>query len=271
MLSTHIGLLGLLFGMLLYFSSGERVRKIEYFLTFFIFLMFLAVKTTGLLILGLTDRKYFIVYCIGGLLYAIVSLLINQSVKIVRAKRGVSFPAHIITMACAFAGYGMLYALSFRVKEQASIFEAETVVLALSILFLLIAVLLYLILFIKSDQKLIIGLSAFIFVPSVIIIFITGPEISWVVYSILFNTMLFVIAGIFIYYSTRINSKTLLYFSFAAFFIHVVTRYFDIFWDLLSGSLLFIITGILGISGGWLLWKIRRNLIKKVEYGKTRS
>jgi uncharacterized membrane protein len=271
MISTHIGLLGLLFGMLMFFSTGVSTRKIEYFLTFFIFLLFLAVKSLGLLILGLIDREYFIVYCIGGLLYVIVSLLINQSVKIISEKRGVTFPAHIITGACAFAGYGMLYALSFKVKPQASIIEGETVVLALSVLFLFIALILYFILFAKSEQKLIIALSAVVFVPSVIILFITGPKIPWVAYTIIFNTMLFIIAGTFIYYSTRINSKILLNFSIAAFFVQVVTRYFDIFWDLLSGSLLFIITGILGIGGGWLLWKIRKNLIKKMEYGKTQS
>ena len=269
MISTHIGLLGLLFGMLLFFSTGVPARKIEYFLSFFIFLLFLAVKSLGLLVLGLVDREFFIVYCIGGLLYVIVSLLINQSVKIISSKKGVSFPEHIITGACALAGYCMLYALSFKVKTQSYIFKSETVVLALSVLFLLIALFLYFILFLKSDRKIIIALSAVVFVPSAIILFITGPKISWIVYSIIFNTMLFVIAGTFIYYSTRINSKILLNFSIAAFFIHVVTRYFDIFWDLLSGSLLFIITGILGIGGGWLMWKIRKNLINKMEYGKT--
>jgi uncharacterized membrane protein len=272
MISTHIGALGFLFGMLYFYSAGEKSGKTEYFLSFFIFLLFLVVKSLGMLILGLLDKNYFIVYCIGGLLYVIVSLLINQSVKSIFAKKGAMFQASIINRACAFAGYSMVYALSFRVeKTQASIFQTDSVVMALSASFLLIAVSLYIFLWLKSEHKLITALSAIVFIPSVIVLFIAGPKISWIAYSIIFNAMLFIILGILIYYSTQTNSKILLNFSIGVFMLHVLTRYFDVFWDLLSGSLLFIITGVLGIGGGWLLWKIRKKLIKQMEHGKSKT
>ena len=72
----------------------------------------------------------------------------------------------------------------------------------------------------------------------------SDPQIPWVVYSLLFNIFLFIIEGAIIYYSSKFTSKPLMILGILFFVMHVVTRYFDVLWDLLSGSLLFIITGI---------------------------
>jgi len=49
------------------------------------------------------------------------------------------------------------------------------------------------------------------------------------------------------------------------FFVHVVTRYFDLLTGMLSGGLLFIGAGILLIFGGLLLERSRRRLIEAIQ------
>jgi uncharacterized membrane protein len=67
------------------------------------------------------------------------------------------------------------------------------------------------------------------------------------------------------YYSTVIQSRKILNFATAGIILHVFTRYFDLFWDMFSGSLLFIITGILGLAGGYILEKKRKNLTEMIK------
>lgn len=47
-----------------------------------------------------------------------------------------------------------------------------------------------------------------------------------------------------------------------AFFIHLMTRYFDVFGSLLKGGMAFIGAGILLVVGGWLLENARRRLLQ---------
>jgi len=77
--------------------------------------------------------------------------------------------------------------------------------------------------------------------------------------------LLLVVVGVLIYYSTRVNSVLLLNLAIAGFGLQVTTRYFDIFWDLLSGSLLFIVTGIVLFGGGLLLEVNRRKVIQHIQ------
>ncbi|MEM7012852.1 MAG: hypothetical protein AAF585_15360, partial [Verrucomicrobiota bacterium] len=51
----------------------------------------------------------------------------------------------------------------------------------------------------------------------------------------------------------------------AAIVIHVMTRYFDVFWDMLHGSVFFIVTGLVlfGVAG-FMEWQ-RRKLIKRMR------
>ena len=162
------------------------------------------------------------------------------------------------------------HALSFKMKEQASIFEAETIVIVMAVLFTIVSIGLYIFLWIRSRQKIVLILSGIVFILSALVLFTSGPSISWIIYSLIFNILLFIFSATLIYYSTKINSKMLLNFAIVGFVIHVVTRYFDLFWDLLSGSMLFIITGILGILGGWILERNRRRLIDEMNSGSER-
>ena len=47
-----------------------------------------------------------------------------------------------------------------------------------------------------------------------------------------------------------------------AFFVHLMTRYFDVFGTLLKGGLAFIGAGIVLVGGGWLLESARRRLLQ---------
>ena len=129
----------------------------------------------------------------------------------------------------------------------------------MTLIFIAISILLYMLLFKKvKGKKIILYLSLVIFISSGITLFAAGPDVPWEIYSITFNLLLFITSAVYMYYSTIVQSKKILNFATAGIILHVFTRYFDLFWDMFSGSLLFIITGILGLAGGYILEKKRK-------------
>jgi len=270
MISMHSAII-ILSGLLLYFSytlkgdwSFDRVFSFIFIITF------LVVKWSGFIIYSNVDNKNKIIYLAGFILFAAVCFLINRSVKHLTQKDGIKYPSAPIDIICAFLVWTTLYTASFKITDQGSIFNAESVVIAMIILFILFAAALYSFLLASiKEGRLIIYLSMVIFIFSGITLFISGPAVSWIVYSLIFNLLLLLASGAGIWYSTAIQSRVLLNFSIAAFVIHLWTRYFDLFWDMLSGSLLFIITGILGLIGGYLLEKKRREMISIMERDKN--
>jgi uncharacterized membrane protein len=133
-------------------------------------------------------------------------------------------------------------------------------------LFLALSLALYAALWSKTDETLMIRLSGLVFGVTVIAMFISGPEISWVVYSLIFNGLLLFITGVLLYVSVHFNSVHITNAAIAMFVLHIITRYFDIFLELLSGSLLFIITGVMALIGGRLLEKKRRKLVSSMRH-----
>jgi uncharacterized membrane protein len=163
----------------------------------------------------------------------------------------------------------MLYAVSFKLREQASVFQADPVVLLLVGLFIVLALGLYVLLWRRGSARLPLGLSAVVFVVSTVILLVAGPSIPWQVYSVAFNLLLLVFEGALLYYATRVNSAVVANVAIAAFALQVFTRYVDIFWDLLSGSLLFIITGLVVFGGGFFLELNRRKVMRRIKTAKT--
>lgn len=53
------------------------------------------------------------------------------------------------------------------------------------------------------------------------------------------------------------------------FVVDVVTRYFDLFFDMLDRSLFFIVGGLLLIAGGWLLERQRRHMVARARGGEA--
>ncbi|MCP4135287.1 MAG: DUF2157 domain-containing protein [bacterium] len=266
MITTHLGLLALMFGMLYSSYITAEDNEIERVMGFVFFVMLISLKGVGFFSMGIASASgnFYIAYCLGFIIFATVCFLINQVLGILVGREEKEFPVIIINAVCAIMGFLIIYALSFKLENQNSVFNAQAIVLVMLFLFLFMALGLYLYLWTISPEKLILSLSAIVFFCSAFVLFISGPSISWVIYSLIFNILLFVFIGVLIYYSTRVNSKALANLAIAAFMIHITTRYFDVFWDLLSGAALFLITGALGLAGGWLLEKNRRKLLQRI-------
>ncbi len=262
MISMHSTFI-ILSGTLLYLSYTLKDDwGFEKVFSFIFITLILIIKWSGFIIYSSIDHKYKVIYLTGFILFAIVCFLINRTVKHLTAKEGQSYPSAPLDIICSILVWLTLYIASSKITEQASVFDADSIVIIMIILFTGFAVLLYsFLLSTIKEKRLIIYLSMAMFIFSGIALFISGPAISWIVYSVIFNLLLLLATGAGIWYSTVIQSRVLLNFSIAAFVIHIGTRYFDLFWDMLSGSLLFIITGIIGLAGGYVLEKKRRQLI----------
>jgi uncharacterized membrane protein len=134
------------------------------------------------------------------------------------------------------------------------------------VLFSTIAVILFaLLVSILKEKRVIVYLAGVIFAVTLACMFVAAPDTSWIFYSLMFNALLVIFTSVYIYYSTVIQSKALLNIMVTAFVIHIVTRYFDLFWDMLSGSVFLIVTGLVGFAGGYLLIRKRRSIAQMIE------
>lgn len=269
MIAMHSAII-ILSGILLYLSYTLKGDwAFEKGFSFVFIILFLLAKWFGFIIYSVIDHKYKVIYLTGFILFAIVCFLINRTVKHLTSKKGIEYPSAPLDIICSILVWITLYTASFKIKNQASVFEADSIVVIMILLFAGFALLLYsFLLSAIKGKRLIIYLSMAMFIFSGITLFISGPDVSWIIYSLVFNLLLLLASGAGIWYSTAIQSRVLLNFSIAAFVLHIGTRYFDLFWDMLSGSLLFIITGIIGLLGGYLLEKKRREMISIMDRDK---
>lgn len=264
---THLGILGFIAGAL-YFAYRESTPTAERLLAILLTVAALGVKGLGFFIFGVAVQyEFYIAYCLGFVIFATVVFLINQ---FVRHAVAADFPHWILSAVISFFVYWILYALSFQIKDQHSIFTASAVVLTLLVLFTALAIALFALLALKGSERLPLYLSGLVFGASLIVLISAGPEVPWQFYSVVFNLLLFIMIGVLIYYSTVVNSVLLANLALAGLVLQIVTRYFDLFWDLLSGSTLFIVTGILIFGGGYLLERHRSRLIAKIESREER-
>ena len=263
---THLGLVGLILGTL-YFSHRPGGWRLDRFLAYFLAVATLTVKGIGLFAMGMMHREYYVAYCLGFVVFATVIFLVSQQVRhsLGRVTDAARYRAALLDGAAALAIFLMLYAVSFKVPEQRSIFSADPVVVTLVVLFMVVAVGFYAALWLRRAPRLPLVLSGLVFVIAAGVIFAAGPRVRWEVYSAIFNVLLFVVDGVLIYYATRINSAALANVTIGALVLQIATRYFDLFWDLLSGSLLFIATGILVFGGGFALERLRRRVVREAR------
>ncbi|MCR9142815.1 MAG: DUF2157 domain-containing protein [bacterium] len=273
---SYVGLL-LLIGGMLYFAYADRTRdgearRTDRFAAIAFTVITLVVKGVGLLILALDSDDFFVAYGTGFIIFATVIFLINQFARDSLKKtfgaadaRTLAYRGGIIDGACAIAVFGMMYAMSFEMSEQNSIFTASSIVIVLIALFVTIALGLFAVLWMRGAERLPLALSGVIFFSSLLTLFMANPQVPGIVYSLFFNFLIFLMTGVLIYYSTRISSIALANFAIAGLVIQIMTRYFDWFWDLLSGSVLFIVTGLLVLVGGFLLERNRRRLIATIQ------
>jgi len=266
MITLHLAAAAFIFLLLYYSYSIYEENSFERTFAYIFSIGLIVIKGPGFIAYSGIDENYKLAYLIGFILFATVCFLINRLVYEMLAENGYAFPVRVIDAVCAAGVWLSVYLASFRVEAQKSIFTAESVVIKMTIIFIVLSVLLYLILFKKvNGERIIFYLSLIIFFSSGITLFTAGPDIPWEIYSVTFNLLLFITSGVYMYYSTIIQSRRVLNFATAGIILQVFTRYFDLFWDMFSGSLLFIITGILGLAGGYILEKKRKNLTDMIK------
>nr|HPJ34569.1 hypothetical protein [Spirochaetota bacterium] len=264
MVSLHLGMI-IIAGALLYFSySLYEKYRIERGIAVTFIIAIIIVKGIGFIGYSGVDTKFRLAYLAGNILFVTVCFLLNRILHHVIENR--LYPHGLIDAACAVALWLSVYFSSFETENQVSIFSADRIVIIMIILFASIAAVFYYIILSRiRTGRVTIYLSLGILLASGITMFIAGPNIPWEVYSVTFNLLLLIISGTYIYYSTVIQSKLILNGAVAGFIIHIITRYFDLFWDMFSGALLFIITGFIGLFGGYILEKKRKDLAMQIE------
>jgi uncharacterized membrane protein len=269
MISLHAAII-LFSGLFLYYSHCDKKDdRIERYFTFTFIISMLSIKGLVFITYSQIYSEYKLAYLVGFILFAVVCFLVNRFVGGIMKERAIEYSSGVIDAVCAGLVWGCVYLSSFELSEQRSIFEADTTVILLVILFAASALYLYsrIIPRFKNDLPIII-VSLVVFFTSGLVIVIAGPFVSWAFYALVFNALLIIISCSYIYYSTIVESKVLLNLSIGGFILHIVTRYFDVFWDMFSGSLLFIVTGLIGLIGGYFLERNRRKFSRKIDHVK---
>lgn len=157
---------------------------------------------------------------------------------------------------------GGTYALTFDSRHPLRLFDllqsgpaAATVTLVV----LLLAVVAGTVLTLRRPQvdgRLLIGAGA-VFLAGVV----AAEFVAEVPRMIIFNLLLFVGTVSLVVLGVRRRSELLVNMGVAIFVIHMITRYFDLFFDALDKSVFFIFGGVLLLGGGWLLERNRRRWI----------
>ncbi len=265
MVAVHLVLVFLIF-IILYNNFLPGSIRLENVAAFVFTALMAAVKGMGLLVMGAMKRDYAVAYGISSVIYLTVIFLVNQLVHYLMKRKKIPYNRNVINGITAFMGYWVLYFLSFKLgRDQLSIFKADFIVIVMVVLFIAIAVGLYVYLFTRSDEKVPVYISASVFFTSVAVLLVSGPWLNRDIHTIIFNILLFVMTGALIYYALHINSTLLANIAIAGFIIHILTRYFDVFWDLLSGSLFIIVTGLVLLAAGFVLEKSRKKIIAEIE------
>ena len=266
MISTHLAAILFVFILLYYSYTDAAGKTFEKTFAFIFTAALIIIKGAGFISYSVMKPEFKLAYLIGFILFVTVCFLVNSLVHRMLSDNGTEYPVRAVDAICATGVWISIYLASFEVGSQQSIFTAESLVIKMTVIFIALSVILYYMLFKKvTGERVILYLSLIIFASSGITLFAAGPGVPWEIYSITFNLLLFVTSAVFMYYSTIVQSKKILNFATAGIIIHVFTRYFDLFWDMFSGSLLFIITGIIGLAGGYILEKKRERLTELID------
>ena len=266
MISFHCVMAALFFFFLYYSHTADKKDIFNTALAYIFAFSVIIVKGSGFVIYAFIEEKYKVAYLAGFIIFAVVCLLLNVLVESLARKRGIRYSPAVIHALCAAMMWVAVFAASFEIYEQRSIFSANRIVIILIILFSVIAAGLFVWL-VKTlkENRVIVYLAGLVSAVTLTALFIARPDTSWIVYSLLFNSLLVIFSSIYMFYSSVIQSKALLNIMVAAFVLHIITRYFDLFWDMLSGSVFLLCTGLIGITAGIILENRRRSLSRKIK------
>ncbi|MCB9640919.1 MAG: DUF2157 domain-containing protein [Myxococcales bacterium] len=272
LIATHLGLLLTVFMGLGDSFLSLSVSRVERSVAWMLAIATLFIKMFAFIGLGIESRYYYVAYVLGFVMFGVVFFLCNLLVEHVLRQQKRSFPVSYLQGLGVLLSYATFYILSFKlVDTQTNIFQASYFVVVLLVFFVVLASALFLYLIFQSAQKLPVALCGAIFLATCIGLFASGPRWSWVAYSLYFNIILFLMVALLLFYSVKINSVRLVYFALGGLILQVITRYFDVLWELISGSLLFIVTGLLVMVGGYLLNRQRRLLLEVIEASRQQG
>ena len=265
MIAYHTGILALFLGMVYFYFVHNVKHKTEQAMSFVFAFLIIVSKFIGFSYLAAFQTGYILGYTIGFILITTVIYLASEFASTLAEQKGLEYKNNNIKGIYSLSIFFAVYAVSFKLPGQKSIMDADPVVLILLFMFIIFAVGFYVYLIAKSKEKHLLYLSLLVFLFAMILLFSSGPAVNWRAYSILTNLLLLCITVGLVHYSAKINSVITLNLSIIGFLLHLITRYVDLIWDMLSGSTLFIITGLFGIGLGLFINRRRAKLVEKMK------
>ncbi len=256
----NIGLFALLFGLPFFSLNDSKTRDWEQI--FFVIMTIFVIFSKFIIALVLASYRGLFLYSLGSfILFLSACFVLSYTFKILFSDSKYSYKH--IHIFCGILGILTLYILSFCSKS--SVLDADRFNISSFIsISICVNMIFYIWLYIKKHFRYIIATTAGIFVLTVITLEIPF-DIPFALQLLLINFIMFALEGAMIYHSLILNSAKLLNFALLVFVIHIMTRYFDVFWDMLDGAALFFFTGTIVMIGGYLLEKNRRKLLEKIH------
>ena len=261
-IAVYLGIV--LFLAMMIISAYCDEKPLDRFMALAVFIFVLFFQSIALYMISDKNPEFRVAYGIGFVIFCIIAFFISQGAKFFMRYQD-DYSPRFLSGTCALLSYLWLYSISGRLSVQESIFNADRIVIVMVVLFTIMAISLFIVLYLMREEKIILFLAASVFIMMIVVLLLTGKNLSWAAYAIIFNILLLFMEGTLIFYSTKIASRLLANLSIGAFVLHVMTRYFDIFWDMISGSFLFLITGVVLLGGGYFLEKNRRLLMGKIS------
>ena len=164
----------------------------------------------------------------------------------------------------------LTYIFSFKVVHEEVVPDLSKLFPTASLIFIGIAVLLLIISYSKGVIKQLISkCGAAVIALSIIstLILVFKPE-EVVFNTVMFNVTIFLLALISIWYGFEANNVIFFNSGIFIFIVLIISRYFDIFWELLDRSVFFIVGGLVLLVGSVLLEKKRRKTIEQMKKRK---
>jgi len=173
---------------------------------------------------------------------------------------------------CVGQAYVLLYIASFFSLEQASFFDGSERWLLATEIVIALTVALWIFLFLtRPNQRRLLAAAGLPLLTALVIMLLPGTAMPPTLRQILLNSLLFFLAGAVIVHAVGRNSTALVNVAILAVVLHLLTRYFDVFWDMLYGSLFFLVTGVVLFAvAAFMEWQ-RRRLIQRMRRQATQG
>lgn len=227
----------------------------------------LAVRSIGHFFLAWDHDELIVAAGLSGFFFVAVIFLMNEAIRVRRQPGDAGGLLHSALAGISLAAaYLVLYTVSFFSVDQAGLADADTDWLVPAALISVIAIGLWIHLWFGrlSNRKVLVA-AGITMVLALLIQVLPSELLPSTLRQIVLNAMLFLMAGSLIAYAVGKNSTALLNVGAAIVVMHIFTRYFDVFWSRLEGSIFFIVTGVVlfAVAGG-MEWQ-RRRLVKQMR------